>query len=281
MPLDEAGELRGVLREARAAAGRLSWLTPDDVVAVLARGSRGWCWRTPATSSNSLLSFASRPSSVLPVVTRVAQGRGDLGEHVGVEVGRPRQQPEVLDERGDLRVDPLEVGVERLEVLAELVAAALERGGERVEGLVDLGRLDGAQQRVEVVERLLDLDGHLGLLDRVAGLDAVAGRAVLGDLRARRTSRRTASWARSRAVTLAGMVSISLGVEAELEVGAVAVGASCRAPRRRCTPRTLTSARSGSCRPDARGLQRDLVVVGELLGEDREGEPHAGAAAGR
>ena len=112
--------------------------------------------------------------------------------------------------RRDLRVEPLEVGVDGLEVLAELVAAALERGGDRVEGHVELGRLDRAQQRVEVGEHLLDLDRDLGALDDVAGLDGVAGRRRSG------TSSETYFSPNSvlgtiEPVTLAGIVSISSG----------------------------------------------------------------------
>ena len=126
--------------------------------------------------------------------------------------------------RGDLRVEPLEVAVDGLEVLADLLAAALEGGGQRVQGLVELGRLHRAQQRVEVGEHLLDLDRDVGALDGGAGLDVARRRRLPSG-----TSRET-YFSPNRVlgtiepVTLAGIVSIWLGVEAQGELGAVGVG---------------------------------------------------------
>ena len=124
-----------------------------------------------ATSVNSARTLASRSSRVPVVVIVLRRISAICGHHVGVGVGDLRGQPEVVEDLRDLRVEPLEVGVEGLEVLAEPLAAALERGGDRVERHVEVGRLHRAQQRVEVGEHLLDLDRDLGALDGLPGLE--------------------------------------------------------------------------------------------------------------
>ena len=55
-------------------------------------------------------------------------------------------------------VDRAEVGVELVQGLAELLAAAVERGGERVERGVEVGGSDRAQQREQVGQDLAQLD---------------------------------------------------------------------------------------------------------------------------
>ena len=186
-----------------------SWLTRMMFVVVLRQEAAGGVGE-PGDVVEQLVELLLATLERVAGRHRVAQRGGDVGEHVGVEVGGVREQAQVLDEGGDLRVDPLEVGVEGLEVLAEPVAAALEGGGQRVERLVELGRLDRAQQRVEVVERLLDLGGHHGPLDGVAGLDVVAGRAASGICSATYFSPNSVLGS-IRAVTLLGMVSTWLG----------------------------------------------------------------------
>ncbi len=83
-----------------------------------------------AVSWRNAFSFAWRETSVLPVLTVLRSVVGDLRRHVGVGAADLGQQPEVLDQRGHLRVEALEVGVQRLDVLADRLAAALERGRE-------------------------------------------------------------------------------------------------------------------------------------------------------
>ena len=252
-------------------------MTPDDVLAVLRKEAAGGV-REAGDVVEQLVEL--RFATLHGVAGRhlVAQGGGDVGEHLGVEVGRLRQQTEVLHERGDLRVHPPQVGVERLEVLAEPVSATLEGGRERVEGLVDLGRLDGAQQRVEVVERLLHLGGHHGLLDRVARLDGVAGRPVVRDLEGDVLLAEERLGLDPRGHVGRDGVDLA-GVEAELEAGAVAAGRHVEHLAHEHATELDVGA-LGKLQTRARGLQRDLLVVGELLGEDREGEPHARADQG-
>ncbi len=70
-------------------------------------------------------------------------------------------------------VQRLEVAVDEHEVATDLVTAAVERRRQGAQGGRELGRLDRAQQRVEVVEDGLELDGHPAavLRDDVAGPD--------------------------------------------------------------------------------------------------------------
>ena len=200
----------------------------------------------------------------------VLQDRADLGQHVGVDVGDLRGQPEVLDQRRDLRVEALEVAVDGLEVLADLVAAALERRRDRVERHVELGGLDRAQQRVEVGEHLLDLGGDLGPLDDGAGLDRL-GRAAAGAGSSETYFSPNSVLGTIEPVTLAGIVSVWSG----------------KRPRVSTAPSPLVSRIEDLADDDAAdldvgarrqlqtdlgGLEGDLVVLGELLGEDRVGE---------
>ncbi len=123
---------------------------------------------------------------------------------------------------GQLRVHLLQVAVERLEALADLVAAALEGVGEGVQRVVQLSRLHRAQQRVEVVEHPLDLDRHLGLVDLVACREGLGGR-VLGDveLDVLLTEERLGH-DRGRHVLRDRLDQ--LGLDAQLQGGAVALG---------------------------------------------------------
>ena len=173
MPSEQAGVLRRVLGE-EAQLGAAEVAESDEVVAVgveEALGGRG----EAADVLEERVELVLAALEGLGGGDGVAQDRGDLGQHVGVDVGDLGGQPQVLDERRDLGVEPLEVAVDDLEVLADLVAATLEGGGDGVEGHVDLGRLHGAQQRVEVGEHLLDLGGDLGALDGGVDRDALAG----------------------------------------------------------------------------------------------------------
>ncbi len=173
--LEQAGELGRVAGE-HPELGPADLAEPDHVGLVVveerpgAVGEVGDVGEQRVELDLAVLERAGRGHGVL-------QDRPDLGQHVGVDVGDLRGEPEVLDQGRDLRVEALEVAVDGLEVLAELVAAALERRRDRVERHVELGRLDRAQQRVEVGEDLLDLGGDLGALDGVAGLDGLVGAA--------------------------------------------------------------------------------------------------------
>ena len=157
MPLRRQGNSGEYARSTRSWAALTS---PSRI-----RLSPFWSRKPRAVSANAGMSAkqrraASPPSSSrVPVVVTVSSRIWrDLGEHVGVECRRPAAvSRRSSTNAGDLRVDPLEVGVDGLEVLAELLAAALEGGGERVQGHVEVRRLHGAQQRVEVGEDLLDL----------------------------------------------------------------------------------------------------------------------------
>ena len=204
----QAGVLRCVLRQQPQLLGA-ELAEADDVVAVLVEEDPGVVGEPRQVGEERvqlLLTLLERAGGL----DGVAQDRRDLGHHVGVDRGHAGREPEVLDDGGDLRVEALEVGVDGLEVLADQLAAPLEGGGDGVERQVDVGRLHRAQQRVEVVEHLLDLDGDLGPLDRGAGLDVVRRRARRAP-RARRTSRRTGSWARSSPSRWPGSVSTSSG----------------------------------------------------------------------
>ena len=199
----------------------------------------------------------------------VVQDVADLGQHVGVGVGDRRGQPEVLDQGGDLRVEPLEVAVDGLEVLADLVAAALERGGQRVERLVELGRLDRAQQRVEVGQHLLDLGGDDGALDGVAGLDRRRGRLVGDDegdvlLAEERLGHDRGGDVVGDRVDLARE-------QAQGQLGTVGGGAHVEHLTHQDAADLHVGAR-GQLQADLRRLDLDPVVVGELLRERRVDE---------
>ena len=230
MPPGQAGVLRCVLRQQPQLLGA-ELAEPDDVVAVLVEEDAGVVGELRQVGEERLqllLALLERAGRL----DGVAQDLGDLGHHVGVDRGDACREPEVLDDRGDLRVEALEVGVDGLEVLADQLAAALEGGGDRVEGLVDLGRLHRAEQRVEVVEHLLDLDRDLGALDRGAGLDVASPRARRGTSRATYFSPNRV-FGTIEPVTLAGMVSTSSGKRPSVTHGAVGVACRSRAPRPR------------------------------------------------
>ena len=114
-------------------------------------------------SLRKAFSFCSFETRVLPVFTVLRRVAASCGHDVGVGVGDRRQQLDVVDQCRDLGVEPLQVAVQRHHALAELLAASLEGVGQGVQGVVELGRLHGAQERVEVVQHALDLDRQLGL----------------------------------------------------------------------------------------------------------------------
>ena len=152
MPLDQAGELRGVLREHPQLLGAPSWSTRMMLSPFCVEERARWCRRTRRRRRTAVQLRPRGPRACCrwsPSCAASWRSRGTRRRR-----GRRCRRAAAGPRRGrDLRVDPLEVAVEGLEVLAELLAAALERGGQRVERLVELGRLDRAQQRVEVVER--------------------------------------------------------------------------------------------------------------------------------
>ncbi len=269
--LEQAGVLRGVLGE-EAQLGAAEVAEADQVVAVgveEALGGRG----------EAADVLEERVELVLATLERlgggdgVAQDGGDLGQHVGVDVGHLRGQPQVLDERRDLGVEAPEVAVDDLEVLADLVAASLEGGGDGVERHVDLGRLHGPQQRVEVRQHLLDLGGDLGALDGRVHRDALAGGLLghdQGDVLL--AEERLGD---DRAGHVGGDLAPLVGVEAQREARPVGVGvdgddlADLHAA-------DLDVGAHRQLQADLGGPQGDLVVVGELLGEDAVRRPDPG-----
>ena len=227
--LEEARELRGVAGE-HPQLGGADLAEPDQVVAVLGQeGARGVGERRHVGEQGLelLLLGLQGPGGR----DRVVEDLGDLGEYVGVGARDLRGEPQVLDQGGDLRVEPLEVAVDGLEVLAELLAATLESGGERVEGHVEVGRLHGAQQRVEVGEHLLDLGADHGPADHVVGLEVLRGR-LLRDLE-RDVFLAEQGLRDDRAGDVLGDRVDLAGVDAEGELGALRRWSRTRAPRRR------------------------------------------------
>ena len=109
--------------------------------------------------------------------------------------------------------------------------------------------------------------------DGGAGLRATRRRPRLGDLQGDvlLAEQRLRD---DRAGDVGRDLSDLVGVDAQRQLGPSAL-ASKSSTSPTITPRILTSARLGQLEPDLGGLQRDLVVVGELLGEDRVGHPHA------
>ena len=242
-----------------------------------------WSRKSRASSENvdrsrknawSCCSRSSRVPVVLIVLRRISAICGITSAYVVGDLGR---QPEVLDDRRDLRVEPLEVRVDGLEVLADQLAATLERGGERVEGLVDLGGLDGPEQRVEVVEHLLDLDRDLRALDGGARLDVVARRFVghlEGDVLL--AEQRLGD---DRAGDVGGDRAHLVGEEPEGQLRALGAGVEAE-HLADDDAADLDVGPLGQLQAERRGLEGDLVVVDELLGEDAVGQPDARPAAG-
>ena len=103
---------------------------------------------------------------VLLVTVTLPQHAEQVGRGEVVGVGDVGELDQVLAQRRQVVVDLAEVGVELVHGLAELLAAALERGGQRVERGVEVGRPHGAQQREQVGEDLAQLDVGLDPVGR-------------------------------------------------------------------------------------------------------------------
>jgi hypothetical protein len=120
----------------------------------------------------------------VPVDRRqVVQQRDDVGRRALEVVGEVGEPAEVLPSAGISGVDLLQVAVDQLEVLADLVAAAAQAPGDAFSVVLTCCGLEGAQQRQQVVERLLGLARHLGavLRDDVALGDRLADRRPRDD----------------------------------------------------------------------------------------------------
>ena len=203
----------------------------------------------------------------------VAQGRGELGNDVGVGVGDVRQQLDVIDQGRQLGVHPLEVAVEGVEALADLVASSLEGVGERVQGVVELGGLDGAQQRVEVVEDPLDLDRAAWSASISSPALREVESASLGMFSSTYFSPNSVL-GRIAAVTLPGIVPIWSGLMPSVRV-APSPSDSDLDDLAHDHAAHLDVGPLGQLEADRVGLERDVVEGGELLGEHGVDQPHA------
>ena len=267
---EQAGVARGVARE-QLELCRAEVREPDQVVTVGAGEAVG-------NGGQLRHVVEERLQPVLAVLERrrrgdgVAEDRGDLRQHVGVRVGDPRREPQVLDEGGQLGVEAGQVVVERLERLAELLAPPLEGGRDRVEGGVEVGGLHRTQQGVEVAEHLLDLDGEVGALDDVAVGDRLRRRPAVGDDQGDELLAEE-GLGQDRGGDVARHVGGAVPVEAERDVGARSGGLVVEHLAHDHSLDLDVGAR-WQLEPDPGRLDRDLVVVGELVGEHAVRRPH-------
>ncbi|EGJ73034.1 putative secreted protein [Streptomyces sp. Tu6071] len=152
-----AGELGGVLGEELEGAAR-GGREADDRVLVGAQEAvdvLGGAGGARVGGGEVALLLGEGAAGGGEVLERV----DDAGRGVGVHVRHRHELLQVLVERGEFGVEPLEVRVEFGEGLAELVAASVERPRDGGECRGELLRLDGGEQRKGVVEDLLEFDG--------------------------------------------------------------------------------------------------------------------------
>src|SRR5680860_77440 len=242
---------------------------PDDVLAVLLQevlARRGEAGHVVEQRLDLLLLLHKG----LPGRRAVAQHPGQIGHHRAVDIGNFAQQAKILDQCRYLRIRAREVVGEHREIVPDVLAAALERGSHRRERVVDLRRLHSTQQRVDVVEDLLDLDGHLGLVDHVARCNCARVR-VFWDLEGDVLLTKQRLWQDAGARVRRDRACL-VRLDRQLEHGTLAVRLDL-ADLADDHPADLDVGECGQLQPDARGFQRHWHKVDELLGEDRVGGP--------
>jgi hypothetical protein len=183
---DQAGEPRGVLREQRE--HRLGHLAHPDQVLLVRR-------EQPGRGVGEAGEVGEEHVEVVGLLADRLAGDGDVLEHVEqvgrrqvVGVGDVGEGDQVLPQGRQVVVDHPEVLAQVVHRRADLLATALERGRQRVERRVEVGRTHGPQQREQVGEDLAELDvggdpvgrDHVAVLERVGG--GVGGSHELDEL---------------------------------------------------------------------------------------------------
>lgn len=236
---------------------------PDEVLLVVAE-QPGRGVRQPGQVGEEDVEVGGLLGDGLAGDRDVVEDVEQVGRRHVVGVGDLGQRLEVLAQGRQVVLDPADVVAELVHRLAEVLAAPLERGRQRVQRGVEVGRLDRLEQREQVGEHPAQLDVGLDPVGRddVAVLERSRGVAVRADERdellAEERGRHDVD-ADVRRDLLGGV-----GVERERDLGLLAVW-SILSTRPTSTPLIRTSPNLASCRPARSALTLTVVTLSKVL----------------